>query len=524
MNTGMETKSDSLDAATAPPTVEGMEAASSQKSYGQILKSSTIIGGSSVVTVVMGILRSKVNAVLLGPGGVGLIGLYSSISRIAGMLAGMGIGSSGVRQIAGATGTGDRIQIARTIMALRRVALFLGLTGTLVLFLFRKPICQMTFGNLDHAGDVGLLAILIILGEVATGQAALIQGMRRVGDLARRNILGAVLGTVASATIIYCYRERGILISFIAIATLELVSSWWFARKIQVEPVTLRWKELWGEARPLLALGLVITSSGLIAAGGAYVTQLIIVRQLGMDAVGLYGSAMTLSSVYVRFILQAMGTDFYPRLTAVAKDHPTCNRLVNEQAEVGLLLAVPGILATLTFAPLVIHAFYAVEFVPAADILRWQILGVLLQVASWPMGFILLAKELKKMYFWTEMASGSLYVGLVYFCLRQWGLTGAGIAFFVNYLAYWGMIFFVARRITGFTWSQANERLVTVLLPAVILVFLSSLLLSAIPAIIIGSMITVAVTVYNFRVLRNAVGSEGFEFLSKGIRKLVGKS
>jgi enterobacterial common antigen flippase len=522
LNTGAETKSGSLSTTAAPREVEGMESAPAEKSYGQILKSSTIIGGSSVVNVLMGIVRSKVNAVLLGPGGVGLIGLYSSIFRIVGTLTGMGIGSSGVRQIAEAAGTGDRIRIARTIMTLRRVALFLGLIGALALFLFRKPVCQMTFGNLEHVRDVGLLAVLIFLGEVASGQAALIQGVRRIGDLARRSIIGAVLGTMASATIIYFYRERGILISFIAIAILELVSSWWFARKIQVEPVTLYWKELWGEARPLLALGLVMTFSGLIAAGGAYVTQMIIVRQFNLAAVGLYGAAMTLSSVYVRFILQAMGADFYPRLTAVAKDHPTSNRLVNEQAEVGLLLAVPGILATLTFAPLVIHAFYAAEFIAAADILRWEILGVLFQVASWPMGFILLAKELKQMFFWTELASGSLYVGLVYFCLKMWGLPGAGIAFFANYLVYWGMIFLVARRVTGFTWSQANARLVMVLLPAVALVFLSSLLLSATPAIIIGSLVTLGVAVYNFRVLRNAVGSEGFEFLGKGIRKLVG--
>jgi len=522
LNTGLETKSDSSKTTTVRQTAEGMEDASSQKSYGQILKSSTIIGGSSVVIVLMGIIRSKVNAVLLGPGGVGLIGLYSSISRFAGMLAGMGIGSSGVRQIAEATGTGDRMRIARTIMTLRRVALFLGLTGTLVLFLFRKPICQMTFGNLDHTFEVGLLATLIFLGEVATGQAALIQGMRRIGDLARRNILGAVLGTAASATIIFFYRERGILISFIAIATLELVSSWWYARKIKVEPVTMEWKDLWGEARPLLALGLVITSSGLIAAAGAYVTQMIIVRQFNLAAVGLYGAAMTLSSVYVRFILQAMGTDFYPRLTAVAQDHPTANRLVNEQAEVGLLLAVPGILATLTFAPLVIHLFYTADFIPAADILRWQILGVILQVASFPMGFILLAKELKQMFFWTELASGSLYVGLFYFCLKMWGLTGAGVAFFANYLVYWLMIFILARRVTGFAWSRANTRLMTVLLPAVVLVFLSSLLLPPAPAIIIGSLVTLGAAIYNFRVLRNAVGSEGFEFLGKGIRKLVG--
>jgi len=391
----------------------------------------------------------------------------------------------------------------------------------LVLFLFREPICQMTFGDTEHARAVGWLAVLIFFGNVAGGQAALMQGLRRIGDLARRSVIGAVLGTAASVMLIYFYRERGIVASLVAVATLELVASWWYARKIRVEQVTLKWDDFLSEGQRLLTLGLVLTASGLIVNGSAYVTRLFIVRQFGVDEVGLYQAASTLSIVYAGFILQAMGTDFYPRLTAVAKDHPTCNRLVNEQAEVGLLLAVPGILATLTFTPLVIHAFYSAKFVPAVDVLRWQILGILLRVGSWPMAFIMLAKELKKAFLWTEVIFGGIHVGLTYLFLRLWGLPGAGIAFFAMYALYWWTIFLLVRKVTGFSWSRANVRLATVLVPAVILVFASSLWLPPVPAIIIGSVVTLAVTVYNFRFLRTAVGSEGFEFLSNGIRRLV---
>ena len=59
-----------------------------------------------------------------------------------------------------------------------------------------------------------------------------------------------------------------------------------------------------------------------------------------------------------------MGADFYPRLTAIANRNEDCNRLVNEQAEIGLLMAGPGILATLTLAPIVITVFYRGDFAP----------------------------------------------------------------------------------------------------------------------------------------------------------------
>ncbi|HEV2435673.1 MAG TPA: hypothetical protein VG077_06710, partial [Verrucomicrobiae bacterium] len=53
-----------------------------EKSYGQIVKSSVLIGGSSVLNIAFGIVRTKVMAVLLGPSGYGLLGIYDSICSL----------------------------------------------------------------------------------------------------------------------------------------------------------------------------------------------------------------------------------------------------------------------------------------------------------------------------------------------------------------------------------------------------------------------------------------------------------
>jgi len=95
----MEEKTDSARIATPARAVEGLESASAGKSYGQMLKSSMIIGGSSAANVLMGIVRVKVNA--------GLIGLYSSISQVAGTVSNLG-SSSCVRQIAAAASRSAR--------------------------------------------------------------------------------------------------------------------------------------------------------------------------------------------------------------------------------------------------------------------------------------------------------------------------------------------------------------------------------------------------------------------------------
>ena len=91
-----------------------------QQSYGQILKSSALVGGSSVLNIGIGIVRTKAMAMLLGPAGFGLFGLYGSIADLTLTVAGMGINSSGVRQIAEAVGSGKWTESALTTVAFRR--------------------------------------------------------------------------------------------------------------------------------------------------------------------------------------------------------------------------------------------------------------------------------------------------------------------------------------------------------------------------------------------------------------------
>jgi antigen flippase len=64
-----------------------------------------------------------------------------------------------------------------------------------------------------------------------------------------------------------------------------------------------------------------------MTSGIAYAVRIILLRKVGFEATGFYQSAWTLGGLYVGFILQAMGADFYPRLTANASDNMACNRL-----------------------------------------------------------------------------------------------------------------------------------------------------------------------------------------------------
>ena len=456
--------------ASAMPQIPG-GATDGKHSYGQILKSTSLIGGSSVLAIGIGVIRTKAIAVMLGPAGFGLMGLYGLIVDLALSIASLGIGSSGVRQIAESVALGNDARIARTVIALRRTAVVLGLLGAVLVAVFSGALSTLTFGDDKHAGAVALLGLAVFFRSISAGQGALIQGTRRIRDLAMIGVMGAFLGAIISIILVYFLGERGVAPALVGAAAMGLVISWWYSRKVRIQYPALTHAEVGQEAASLLKLGFAFMISGVLMMAAAYAVRAIVLRLDGLEAAGFYSAAWTLGGLYVGIILQAMGADFYPRLVGVAEDHPQCNCLVNEQTQVSLLLAAPGVIATITFAPLVIALFYSAKFAEAVEILRWICLGIALRVITWPMGFIIVAKNRQAVFMGAEAAWTVVNVGLTWICVKAFGLNGAGMAFFGSYAFHGLLIYPIVSWLSGFRWSVANWKTGLLFLSSITMVF-----------------------------------------------------
>src|SRR5690554_1014079 len=113
-------------------------------SYRDILHSTALIGASSVVAMFFALIRMKTIALLLGPTGVGTVALLSSVVDVVVALAGLGVSQSGIRQIAKAEGSGDKIRMAATVRTVQRTSIVLGLAGALALAALSIPIAVLT--------------------------------------------------------------------------------------------------------------------------------------------------------------------------------------------------------------------------------------------------------------------------------------------------------------------------------------------------------------------------------------------
>lgn len=427
-------------------------------SYGQIVKSSSIMGGAAGINMLLSMLRVKFAAILIGTTGVGLLASFTALQNMIAILAGLGLQSSAVREIAAASSRNDHAAVGRIILTLRRMCWLTGFMGMLSMTLLSSWLSQLVFAKSDYAVDIAVLGLAILLANISGGQKALIQGMRHIGDLARVNIIAAAVGTVSAIVLYWVFGLRGIIPTILMIAIAQLCCSWWYARRIQVTPVVLNWSETFNQASDMVRLGIAMMFSGLLASAVSLITITLVTQQEGISATGFYSAAFALSGLFVGFVLQAMGADYYPRLTGVTHAPEQMIKLVNEQTEVGLLLALPGLLATLVFAPWAIHIFYSAEFLPAVELLQWFLFGCLGRVISWPLGYVILALGKGRWYLLVEGSFSLLHLALIYIGLSIYGVLGVAFAFFIMYLFYIAAVCTVCHHLIAFRWSYSSLR------------------------------------------------------------------
>lgn len=439
----------------------------------QILKSSAIVGGASFITILIGLVKVKVLAVLLGPTGIGLMGILTTIMGTGATFFGMGLGTSGVRELALNNESTEKLGLVRK--ALFSANVILGLLATLTIFLFKERLSEWFFQSPDYQYAISIIAVGVFFSLISGSQTALLQGLRKITDLAKVKVIGAFTATFIGLLFIWILGESGVPFFVISVPLVTCLIAFYFCLKLpKTTSSSIAIKQLSIQWRSMFTLGFAFMLTGLMGTGSQLIVRSILNQKLNIESVGYFQAAWQISMTYITFVLGAMAADYYPRLTQSIHNKSEANRLVNEQTEIAIILAAPVLLAMLAFAPLVIKLLYSSEFTLSIEILQWQILGDVLKVISWPLGFIILAKGYSKLFFFTELLWNATYILIVYLGFDLFGIAITGYAFAVSYLIYLFIVYAIVFIINNFQWKKNNTFLViTLTISAAILLSIS---------------------------------------------------
>lgn len=415
-----------------------------KNSYKESLKATSLFGGVQVYNILIGIIRSKFVAVLLGPLGMGINGLLISATDLIMSLTNLGLGTSAVRDIAEANATQDAGKIALVIRVFRRLVWLTGLLGAVICLLFSPYLSYVTFGNYEYTIAFVILSSSVLFKQLATGQTALLQGMRKYSDMAKANVTGNTIGLFLTVPLYYLWGLDAIVPVLVITSVISFLLSYYYSNKVKIEKVEITSRSIKKEGRGMLKMGFFISLQGLLSVGASYLVRIFISNKGGLDDVGLFTAGFAIINTYVGLIFTAMGTDYYPRLSAVNSGSEEFNKTINQQAEISLLLLAPIIAGFIIFIKPVVTILYSSKFLPVEGLIYWAILGIFFKAASWTIAYSFLAKGDTTAFFWSELAAIIYTTTFNILGYMYWGLTGLGISFLIGYVVYLMQVWIIA--------------------------------------------------------------------------------
>ena len=425
-----------------------------QASYRNIFKATSLFGGVQVYQILIQIIKSKFVAVLLGPTGVGIMGLYQSGLQLVQQISSMGLAQSAVRDVSEANGANDLHRIAKIVTVVRKLVWFTGLLGLIIVACCSPLLSKASFDNYDYTIPFIILSITLFIDQLSAGQKVILQGMRRLKDLAKCTAFGVTFGLITSVPLYYWLGIDGIVPTLILNSACSLILSWLYSKKIKIEKVQVTPKQTLAQGKQMLVMGVSMSLSGIFTTIVAYVLRSFIQSNGGVEHVGLYQAGFVIMTTYVGMVMNAIATDYYPRLAAINKDNEKCREAVSQQGEIGTMILAPMLTCCLVFMPFVLQLLYSSKFLAANEYISWACLGMMLRLAAWVISFLYVAKAESKLFIILELSANLIYLVFSLLGYKLLGLSGLGIAFALQYVVYFLMVYLIARKRYKFRFSH----------------------------------------------------------------------
>lgn len=425
--------------------------------YGQVVKYTGIFGGVQGLNVIVSLVRNKLAAVLLGPAGMGLVSLFNATVAFISQATGFGISMSAVRHISELTELGNEAQRSYYIKVVRAWSLLAALLGVLVCVAIGPFLSSNTFAWGNHTLHFILLAPAVGMIAITAGETAILKGTRQLKPLVvvqTFTILATLLLTVPAY---YFFGQAGIVPVIVLMALVTLLFTVNYSYRLY--PLQLSGsKGILGDGMEMIRLGVAFTLAGIVGAGSEMLIRSWLNLQGDLDAVGLYNAGYMITVTYASMVFSAMEADYFPRLSAVNADIVATNETVNKQMEVTMLIIAPMLVWMIVLLPELTPLLLSGKFMPIVAMTQVAALAMFFKAITLPTAYITLARGYSLIYLALETAYFVVFVLLVMFGYRHWGLFGTGLAITVANVFDFLMIHAVARFRYGYKMSSAVMR------------------------------------------------------------------
>lgn len=445
--------------------------------YKSAFKTTAIFGGVEIITILVSVFRNKFAAIWIGAAGLGIMSLLNSLVHLVHSFSNLGLQSSAVKEIARVKGENDNLRLSTTIKSISWWVYIGSIVGVVLTILLSRILSRMMFNSSDYTIQIILVSGVVLIQALYRQNNAILQGCRRIKDMAKANVLASALSFIAVVPILYFFRIDGIASTIIISAVISFLVTSFFVHKLKLPRVSISTKDKIISGLPVVKLGIMMAISSMSAYLMHFITKIVITNWGDIADVGLYQAGWALNGHYLGMVFTAMSKDYFPRISQVTSDDNTLKKMLNEQAEIAVLILAPLIAGMVLLMPWCIKLLYSSEFLAIVNMASLLMIGSLIKAGSWAISYLFLAKGDGKTFMINEILSTILGLPLYLFGYRMFGLTGIGYAFIANYFLYFIIVCVVSKRKYNIYYISNFWKIFVLLIFSVIALYLSTLYL-----------------------------------------------
>lgn len=404
-----------------------------EKNYSHILKYTGIFGGVQGLVILIGLVRNKFMALLLGAGGMGFNALLTSVQNFASQCTNLGISFGAVPRLSEYYEQQRAELVEYYIQVVRLWSMIAAVLGCLFCVVVSPLINDLSFTWGNHTLHYAMLGVSVAMIAITGGETAILKATRRLGSLARVQIYTTVASVFLSIPLYYFFRHSGVVPAIVLIAAAGMLVTIGYSYRLYPLKMQFNKKQLKNGAS-MIRLGLAFVIAAAIGSASEMLIRAYLNVEGGLDFVGLYNIGFMLTITYAGMVFSAMESDYFPRLSGVCKDIIKTNETVNKQIEVSLLLLSPMLVALIMMLPVLVPILFSREFIPVVGMAQVGVLAMYFKVLTMPVAYITLARSLSLSYLLLETSYFVVLVLAVMIGFQQWGLWGTGLAIVVAHI------------------------------------------------------------------------------------------
>lgn len=479
----------------------------------KILESTIIMGTSSMLVLVLDMVRVKILAILLGPSGVGVLSVLNHFHVLAFTIMGLGLGTGIVKYVSSFKSENDEATVQKVLSNSFQIVLLLSLAALVVVISISSQLSTWIFSDPKYSLFIIIYAISLPLAVYPSTTSSFLQGLKRIKPLAKINFLRSLISLLFIIPLVYFFRLKGAVISVLVITTVHLLLNKFYLRKEKTRYRVIQWKSFNTDVlKKLFQYGM----TSLLVGSAYYLSHLllkiIIVDSLGLEMNGIYQPIWALTMIYLTLVLTSMSAYSYPRLCELTSIRDITEEL-NGILRVAVLLITPVMFFLLVARRPIIQILYSSSFLEATKYMPIQIFGDFFKVLFWSIGMFLLPTKRLFAFIWLNLLQDVTLVVLAAVLVDRYQLYGITAAFVLSYLvAFFALYLYSKKQITLNLWPR-NRMLLWCSFGALVAIYLGDRLLSfslniVVVALVLGGWTLLSVKKDEFLQLKNYVAEK----------------